>query len=90
LRKLKVKSVEESVENYVIGTIQGAFKTKRYWRGQGYDENHAISNAVEYGIGQIKAGVNIQNLEHIIGVFREISGIATAFADMLENAKSNP
>ena len=54
---VKVKSIEEIVQNYVIGTIQGVYKTKRYWVKQGYDEDHAIKNAVEYGIGQLAAGV---------------------------------
>jgi len=85
---VKVKSVEESVENYVAGTIQGAFKTKRYWMSQGYDKKHAVNNAVQYAVGQIKAGTSADNLERVIGIFRELSGIATAFADMLENSNT--
>jgi hypothetical protein len=82
---VKVKSVEEAVENYVIGVIQGAFKTKRYWMKQGYDEEHAIKNAVNYAIGQIKAGIsmNKNEIEATIGKFREIAEIANAFADLL-------
>jgi hypothetical protein len=85
--KLKVKSIEQTIENYVLGTIQGAFKTRRYWMNQGYDEDHAIKNAVNYGVGQIKAGVSARNFEATIEMFREVAGIATAFANMLEKVK---
>ena len=84
----RVKSVEEMVQNYVIGTIQGVFKIKRYWMKQGYDEDHAIKNAVQYGIGQISAGVGrICDLETTIKMFREIADISTAFANTLEEVK---
>lgn len=86
---MKVKSLEEWTQNYVIGAIQGVFKTKRYWMKQGYDEQHAIENAVKYGIGQIRAGVgtDIHDLETTIKTFREIAEIATAFANLLEEVK---
>lgn len=89
IRKLKVKSVEEIVQNYVIGTIQGVFKFKRHWMKQGYNEDHAIKNAVQYGIGQISAGVGrICDLETTIGMFREIAEISTAFANRLEEVQA--
>ncbi len=81
----KTKSIEETVQNYVIGAIQGAFKTKRYWMKKGYDKDHAIKNAVNYGIGQVCAGIgDICDLETAVKMFREIAGISTAFADTLE------
>jgi len=84
---VKVKSIEETVENYVIGVIPGVFKTKRYWMKKGYDEKHAIQNAVKYGIRQIEAGVSAHNLETTINIFREMAVIATTFADLLEQNK---
>ena len=86
-----VKSIEECVQNYVIGAIQGVFKTKRYWMKQGYDEGHAIKNAIQYGIGHIRAGVgmDIPDLETTIKTFREMAEIATAFANLLEEVKAS-
>jgi len=90
MRKLKVKPVEEVVQNYVIGTIQGVFKSKRHWMKQGYDEDHAIKNAIQYGIGQISAGVGRTcNLETTIEMFRELAEISTAFANRLEEAQAS-
>jgi len=67
------KSIEEVVQNYVIGAIQGAFKTKRYWMKQGYDEGHAIKNAVKYGIGQISAGIGGKcDLETAVNMFKRL------------------
>lgn len=87
MRKLKVKSMEEWVQNYVIGTIQGVYRTKRHWMKQGYDEDHAIENAIQYGIGQLAAGVGKTcNVETTIRMFRELAEIATAFANKLEQA----
>lgn len=87
---MKIKSIEETVQNYVIGVIQGAFKTKRHWMKKGFDEKRAIENAIRYGIGQIRAGVgNICNIETAINIFREISQISTCFANLLEEIKSN-
>jgi len=88
---VKVKSIEEWAQNYVIGAIQGVFKTKRYWMKQGYDEDHAIKNAVQYGIGQVRAGVgmDIPNLEATVRTFREIAEISTGFADLLEEVKAS-
>jgi hypothetical protein len=88
---VRVKSVEEAVENYVIGVIQGAFKTKRYWMKQGYDEEHAIKNAVNYAIGQIKAGISMdrKEIEATISKFREMAEIANALADSLNIALNN-
>jgi len=81
---VKVKPIEEWVENYVISTIQGAFKTKRHWMKEGYDEKHAIKNAVNYALGQLKASVSSDNIETTIKAFREMAVIATTFANLLE------
>ena len=81
----KVTSIEEWVQNYVIGTIQGVYKTKRYWVNQGYDEDHAIRNAIQYGIGQLAAGVgNTCDVKTTLKMFRELAEIATVFANKLE------
>ena len=87
---VKVKSIEEIVQNYVIGTIQGVYKTKRYWVKQGYDEGHAIKNAVEYGLGQLAAGVgNTCDVETTATMFRELAEIATVFANKLAEIRRN-
>ena len=89
MAKLRVKSLEEWAQNYVIGTIQGALKTKRHWMKQGYDEKHSIENAVKYGMAQISAGIGETcDLETAVKMFREMAEISTAFADALEEAKA--
>ncbi len=83
----RAKSIEEVVQNYVIGEIQGAYKTKRYWMKQGYDEAHAIKNAVKYGIGQIPAEIGgTCYFETAVKMFREIAVTSTTFADTLGEA----
>lgn len=84
----KATSIEDWVKNYVLGTIPGVYKMKRYWVKQGYDEDHAINNAVQYGIGQLAAGVGSTcDVETTIKMFREIAEIATAFANKLEEVQ---
>jgi len=84
----KATSKEEWVQNYVIGTIQGVYKTKRHWINQGYDEHHAIKNAIQYGIGQLAAGVgNTCDVKTTITMFRELADIATVFANKLEETQ---
>jgi len=86
----KITSIEEWVQNYVIGTIQGVYKTKRYWVNQGYDKNHAIKNAIQYGIGQLAAGVGKTcDVKTAITMFRELAEIATLFASKLEEIQHN-
>jgi hypothetical protein len=81
----RAKSIEEVVQNYVIGAIQGAYKTKRHWIKEGYDEAHAIKNAVKYGIGQISAGIGgTCDLKTAVKMFRKLAVISTTFADTLE------
>lgn len=83
---MKVKSKEEWVENYLIGVIQGTIKTKRYWMKKGYDESHAIKNAVKYAIGQISAGLGGSfDREYVASLFTEMAGICQAFANMLNS-----
>lgn len=87
----RVKSIEEWVQNYLVGTIQGVYKTKRYWVKQGYDEDHATKNAIQYGVGQLAAGVgNTCDVKTTITMFREIAEIATAFVNKLEEIRRNP
>jgi len=79
---MKMKIVDETVENYVIGTIQGAFKTKRHWMKKHSDEDSSIEKAVSYAFGQIIAGTGSNvSLEDAEELFREISAIADSFAD---------
>jgi len=79
---MKAKAFDETAENYVIGTIQGAFKTKRHWMKKGFDEDSSIEKAVSYAFGQIMAGTGSNvSLEDAEKAFREISAIAHSFAD---------
>jgi len=80
----KVKSIEEWVLNYIISVVPGAIKTKWYWMKQGYNEDHAIENAVKYGIGQLSAGVgDIYDQQTSARILREMADICNAFAELL-------
>lgn len=87
---VKGKSIDEVVENYVIGAIQGAFKTKRYWMKRGFNEESSIKKAINYATGQLNAGtggnLSISDAE---AIFREIGAIAEALADMCKHASSD-
>jgi len=81
---VKVKSIEECVLNYIISVVPGAIKTKWYWMKQGYNEDHAIGNAMKYGIGQLSAGVgDSYDRETCARILREMADICNAFAELL-------
>lgn len=78
-----MKSIKETVENYLIGTIHGAYKTKRYWIKKGFDSNSAVEKATKYAFGQIEAGLGETfNWKDVEEIFREIGAIANVFADL--------
>ncbi|MFX1518704.1 MAG: hypothetical protein ACFFCD_02105 [Promethearchaeota archaeon] len=80
---VKTKSIEEYVENYVIGTIQGMLKTKRYWLRRGFSINRATENAMKYGVGQLSVGVGTTvTLKQAEGLFRELADLANEMADL--------
>jgi hypothetical protein len=78
-----MKTIKETIENYLIGTIKGAYKTKKHWMKKGFEKSSAIEKAWRYAIGQIEAGIgeNI-NWNDAEEIYREIGAIANAFADL--------
>jgi hypothetical protein len=83
-----MKSKEEWIENYVIGAVQGAFKTKRYWMKKGFDAPSSIQKAVNYAVGQLSAGIGKSNLTKAESAFREMGKIAEAFANMIAEVRA--
>jgi len=78
-----MKTIDETIENYLISTIIGAYKYKKHWMKKGFDEDSAIEKSVKYAIGQMKSGTGYTfNWEDVENMFREISVIATSFADL--------
>lgn len=79
---MKVKSVEETVENYVISTVAGAYRNKKHWKNKGYDEPSSINRALKYAFGQINSGVGETfSWEDAEKSFRELGDISNALAD---------
>jgi hypothetical protein len=54
---MKIKSVEDTLEEYVLSTVKGAYNTKKHWMNKGYDENSSIDRAIRYAFGQINSGI---------------------------------
>ena len=89
-KMVKIKPIEEWVENYVIGTIQGMFKQKRHWLQKGFPMERAIKNAINYGINQLSAGVgSTVTSERAEEMLREIATIANAMADFCSTLKNS-
>jgi len=85
-----MKTIDETMENYLIGTIPGAYKTKRHWIKKGFDKSSAIEKATSYAFGQIEAGIGrIFDWNDVEEMFREIGVIANAFADSSKQAHEN-
>lgn len=85
-----MKKIEETIEDYVIGTIPGAYKTKRYWIKKGFDEDSAIEKAIKYAFGQMKAGIGESfNLKDAENGFREMGEIANVLADACKQTNDN-
>lgn len=66
MEKIKVKSVDEWVRNYVISTVAGMLKTKEHWMKQGFDEGRATDKALKYAIGQLGAGIDREKIDDYI------------------------
>ena len=85
-----MKTIDETIGNYLIGTIQWAYKTKRYWIKKGFDENSAIGKATKYAFGQMEAGIGETfNKKDVEEIFREIGVIANVLADACKQANDN-
>ncbi|MCK4902232.1 MAG: hypothetical protein KAS76_02660 [Thermoplasmatales archaeon] len=85
---MKVKGVEETVEDYVISTVAGAYRNKRHWMKQRFDEDSSIKKALSWAYGQIDSGVGeVFTWEDAENGFREISEIANVFADYCKHSR---
>ncbi len=79
---MKVKSVEDTIERYVLSTVKGAYNVKKDWMKRGFEEPSSIEKALNYAYGQINSGVGkTLAWEDAEKGFRELSNIANALAD---------
>lgn len=79
---MKTKQIDETIENYLIGTVHGVYKTKRHWLKKGFDEESAIDKSIKYAFGQMKAGIGETfDWKDVENIFREIGVIANVLAD---------
>lgn len=78
---MKTKSLEEIVDNYIIGAIQGAYKQKRHWINKGFSESKAIENAINWAIRMLDES---SDPGYHATIFRELEAIANALATVLE------
>ena len=79
---MKVKSIEETLEDYVISTVGGAYRTKRHWINEGFDEKSAIKKTLNWAYSQIEAGIRQKfTWQDAEKGFREMTEIANVFAD---------
>lgn len=79
--KMKTISLDETIDNYILSTILGTYKTKRFWMKQGYNEEKAIQNATKYALGMLREKLDPKYID----MFREVAVIANFLADILEN-----
>jgi len=87
---MKTKTIDESVENYVIGTVQGAYRTKRNWMKKKFDEDSAIKKTLDWAYAQIEAGIGETfSLKDAEAGFREMSEIANILAEACRQANNN-
>ena len=79
---MKVKSIEDTIEEYVLSTVKGAYNVKKDWMKRGFNEESSIKRALNYAYGQINSGVGKTFLwKDAERSFRELSDIANALAD---------
>lgn len=83
---MKTKSIENTIEEYVISTVIGAYNTKKHWKKRGFDEPSSIDKALNYAYGQINSGIGETfTWEDAEKSFRELSDIANALAVYCKN-----
>lgn len=79
---MKTKTIHETLEDYVIGTVHGAYRTKRHWIKQGFEEDDAIKKTLSWAYAQVGVGTgDTFNLKDAENGFREMSEIANVLAD---------
>lgn len=87
---MKTKSFEDTLEGYVLSTVKGAYRFKKYWMNKGYNENSSIERAINYAFGQINSAIGDSfSWEEAEFSFRELSNIANALANYCVQNKSN-
>ncbi len=87
--KRKLISVENAVRQYALSTVKGSLNLAEHFAKQGYSSKHATKNAVSYGIGQLEASVNIDNIDRVASDMKSMAIIAQSLADYLERKKSS-
>ena len=81
------KTIEKSVENYVVSVPIAMWKTKRdLMQRKSFKEKYAIDQAINYGQNMLNAGIGkTVTPKHAATIFRELASINTAMAGWCED-----
>lgn len=83
-----VKTIEQSVENYVASVPLAMWKTKRdLMERRNFKEDYAIEQAIKYGKNMLEAGIGQTiTLQQAAVIFRELATINNTMANLCESA----
>ncbi|GEM_PF-4548431 len=79
--KMKIKPIDEIVENYDVSAGLGTWKMMQHWKKKGFSEDDAVDKALSYGI---KRAIMSRNPQQIMAYFRDIASCYEALANILE------
>ncbi len=81
------KTIEKTVENYVVSVPLAMWKTKRdLMQRRNFKEGYAIEQAINYGKNMLNAGVGkTVTPQRAAQIFKELASINTAMADWCES-----
>jgi len=84
---VKIKSIEEIVENYIASTSSAMWKYKKYlMRDKNFSEDYAIEKAIDYGLKMLRSGLGTTiTPEMAMTLFKEQADINTALANLCES-----
>jgi len=86
-----MKSLEESVENYVASVPMAMWKYKKYlMKTRNFEQKYAIEKAIHYGKKMLEEGVSETIPPELAAVlFREFADINIAMANWLKPDSKN-
>lgn len=87
---VKIKSIEETVENYVASTSIAMWKYKKFlMKAKNFNEDYAIEKAIDYGLKMLRSGLGTTITPTMAMVlFREQAEINNALANVCESVEN--
>lgn len=85
---VKMKSIEESVENYVASTGLAILRYHRFLvKTRGFKPDYAMKVAIDYGFNMLSAGIGSKDeLASAESMFRELSALYNELGDVCYEA----